>query len=128
MDIIFLVLLLIGVTMIVIAQVLKHKGMWDLKNDNEFFYNPRGIHSPYELTTVGVIFFAMGIIGEIWITFGIKAGLWSAVAAAVINAAANVIWLRYIEEDDEDPRTSAAANILGSVFAIFMAGLMLFLI
>lgn len=60
--------------------------------------------------------------------FGIKAGLWSAVAAAVINAVANAVWLKHIEEDDKDPRTSAAANILGSVFAIFMAGLMLFLI
>ena len=128
MNIVFLVLLLIGVTMIVISQVLKHKGIWDWKNDDAVFYNPRGIYSPYELTTVGVIFFAIGLIGEIWLVFGIKAGLWSAVAAAVINAAANAVWLKHIEEDDKDPRTSAAANILGSVFAIFMAGLMLFLI
>lgn len=60
MNIIFLVLLLIGVTMIVISQVLKHKGIWDWKNDDAVFYNPRGIYSPYELTTVGVIFFAIG--------------------------------------------------------------------
>lgn len=126
-NVICLIPVIVGAVLMFVSVVLRHKGMWDLRNDDASFHNPRGIDSPYELTTVGVIFFAIGIIGEIWITFGLKAGLWSTVAAAVINATANVIWLRHIEEDDKDPRTTAAVNILGSVFAIFIAGLMLFL-
>lgn len=128
MDIVFLILLLAGLAMIVIAQVLKHKGMWDLRNDDAPFHYHRGVDSPYGLTTVGVIFSAIAVIGEIGITFGLKAGLWSAVAAAVINAAANVIWLRHIEEDDNEPRSIAVANIIVSAFALFIAVFMLFLI
>ncbi|MBD5383681.1 MAG: hypothetical protein HDR72_01610 [Ruminococcaceae bacterium] len=128
MDIVFLILLLAGLAMIVIAQVIKHKGMWNLRNDDAPFHYHRGVDSPYGLTTVGGIFLAIAVIGEIGVTFGLKAGLWSAVAAAVINAAVNVIWLRHIEEDDKDPRTNAAANILLSAFVIFIALLVLFLI
>ena len=128
MDIVFLILLLAGLAMIVIAQVLKHKGMWNLRNDDAPFHYHRGVDSPYGLTAAGVIFSAIAVIGEIGVAFGLKAGLWSAVAAAVINTAANAVWLRHIEEDDKDPRTSAAANILVSVFAILIALLMLFLI
>ncbi len=126
MDILCLIFMLAGVIMVIRAQVLKHKGMWNLRNDGAMFH--RGIESPYELTNVGVIFFAIGLIAEIGFTFGLKAGLWSAVAAALINAVVNVVWLKHIEEDDKDPRTSAATNIIGSVFVIFIAGLMLFLI
>ena len=128
MAIVFLILLLAGLAMIVIAQALKHKGMWNLRNDDAPFHHHRGIDSPYGLMTVGGIFLAIAVIGEIGVMFGLKAGLWSAVAAAVINAAANVIWLRHIEEDDKDPRTNAAVNILLSMFVIFIAVLMLFLI
>lgn len=128
MDIVFVILLLAGVALIVIAQVLKHKGMWNLQNDDMPFHYHRGFDSPYQLTSVGVTLSGMAVIGEMGITFGLRAGLWSAVAAAVINAAANAVWLRRIEEDDKDPRTNAAVNILLSVFVIFIAGLMLFLI
>lgn len=128
MDILFLILMLIGVIMIVIAQVLKHKGMWNLRNDEVSFHNHRGIESPYELTSIGGAIFALSIIGEIGNTFGIKAGLWIAVAAALINAIGNAVWLKHIEEDDKDPRTTAVVNIGLSTFVLFVSGLMLFLI
>lgn len=128
MDIVFMVLLLVGLTMIVIAQVLKHKGMWDLRNDDAPFHYHRGVESPYQLTSIGVILSAFGIIGGICLAFGLKSGLWSAAAAAVINAAANVFWLKHIEEDDKDPRTNAVVNILISAFVMLIALFMLFMI
>lgn len=128
MDILFLILMLIGVIMIVIAQVLKHKGMWNLRNDDVPFHNSRFIESPYELTSIGGALFALSIIGEIGNTFGIEAGLWSAAAAAVINAIGNAVWLKHIEEDDKDPRTAAEVNIALSALVLFVSGLMLFLI
>lgn len=128
MDIVFVILLLAGLTMIVIAQVLKHKGMWDLRNDDAPFHYHRGIESPYQLTSIGVILAAFGLIGGIGLAFGLRAGLWSAAAAAVINAAANVIWLRRIEEDDKEPRTNAVVNILMSAFVLLTALFMLYMI
>ncbi len=128
MDILFLILMLIGVIMIVIAQVLKHKGMWDLRNDDVPFHYRRGIESPYELTSIGGILFALSIIGAIWNTFGIRAGLWSAAAAALISAVGNAVWFKHIEEDDKDPRTAAEVNIALSAFVLFVSGFWLFLI
>ncbi|MCX4356747.1 MAG: hypothetical protein OSJ43_11100 [Oscillospiraceae bacterium] len=127
MDIVFLILLLAGLAMIVTAQVLKHKGMWNLRNDDAPFHYHRGVDSPYQLTSIGVILSCMAIIGEIGITFGLRAGLWSTAAVAVINAAVNAVWLKRIEEDDKDPRTNAAVNILVSAFALFIAVFMLFM-
>ena len=128
MDIVFLILLLAGLSMIVIAQVLKHKGMWNLRSDDMKFHNPRGFDSPHQITSAGVMLSGMAVVGEIGITFGLKAGLWSAVVAAVINAAVNAFWLKHIEEDDKEPRINAAVNIIVSAFALFIAVFMLFLI
>ena len=129
MDIVFLLAILGGTGAVVYAQVLKHMGMWDLRNDyNWSHYSQRGIRSPYEVTTIGVMLIAVGIIGEIGITFGLRARLWSAVAAAVINGVINTVWLRHIEDDDNEPRTSAAVGIGLSVAVLCIAGLMLFLI
>ena len=126
MDIICLAFMLVGVIMMIRAQVLKHKGMWDLRNDDALFH--RSLNSPYEVTSAGGIFFALGLIAEIGYTFGLKAGLWSTVAVAVINAVINVIWLKHIETDDKELRAHAVALIILSAFVLFIAGLMLFLI
>lgn len=108
-------------------MVLMHKGMWDLRND-DLPGSARRIDSPYDLITIGVYIAVIGVSGEVGITFGLTAGLWTGIAAAVIIAAISAIRLKRIDKDDKDARIHAAVSIIVSVFAILVAGLMLFLI
>ncbi len=120
-DIISLVLILIGVVMLIVAQVLKHKGMWDLSNDDMPFNNPRGFDSPYEITDVGVMLICAGIVSAIVFNFGFKAGGWAltAVSAALLafNAA---VRLRRADKDDKDAYNSVIVAIIISACALVL--------
>ena len=130
-DIVILGIMLVGAVMMIIAQVLKHKGMWNLRNDDmPFGSGRRGFESPYEISSVGGTLIVTGLCAELGYTFGLAVGLWSAVIAAVINAAVSVFCLKRVPEfaDDKDLRTMAEVHIAVSAFVLLVSGLMLVMI
>lgn len=119
-DVISLVLFLIGVVMLIIAQVLKHKGMWDLRNDD--LPSSRGtVRSPYDFTNIGIIFMCMGIVSAVGFNFGLKAGGWAAAAVgAVLLILTVTVRLRRADKDDKDEYYSAVAAAIISGCALAM--------
>lgn len=124
-DIISLIFILAGVLMLIIARVLKHKGMWDLGNDDMLFSSRRGFDTPYAVADTGVILICAGIIGTIGFNFGLKAGGWALAVTGAGAAAFNLaVRLRRVDRDDKDAYSAAVAAVIISVCA-FLLGLFL---
>ena len=117
LDGISLFFILIGVVMLIVAQVLKHKGMWDLRNDD--IPSSRGrFDSPYNVTDAGVIFVCMGVVSAIGFNFGLKAGAWTLASVGALLLAFNLsVRLRRADKDDKDEYNSAVAAAIISACA-----------
>lgn len=124
-DIISVVFILAGVLMLIIAQVLGRKGMWNLGNDDMPFSSRRGFDTPYAIADTGVILICAGIVNAIGFNFGLKAGGWAlAAVGAGITAFNLAVRLRRVDRDDKDAYSAAVAAVIISVCA-FLLGLFL---
>ena len=118
-DVISLILILIGVILIIVSMVHRHKGMWNLRNDD--IPNSRGIREPFGETVIGASFVLMGVLFGVYDLFGLKAAAVMAIIAAAAGIVFNIIMLRR-RDSDESARYSA--GILFSGFVIFICGLL----
>lgn len=117
-DALSLIVILIGIVMLIVAQVLKHKGMWDLRND-DLPGRRRGFESPYNVSDTGVILICGGIVSAVSFNFGLKAGAWTlAAVGAALLAFSLAVRLRRADKDDKDEYNSAAAAAVISACAL----------
>lgn len=121
-DVISLILILIGVILIIVSMVHRHKGMWNLRNDD--IPNSRGIREPFGETVIGASFVLMGVLFGVYDLFGLKAAVAVAIIAAASGLVFNIIMVRRVDRD-ESARYSA--GIIVTTFAILFCGLLLML-
>ncbi len=118
-DILSLLFILAGAVMLVISQVLKHKGMWNLRDDSKPFAFHRGFDTPYQVTDAGVMLICMGIVSAIGFNFGFKAGGWALTAVSAALLIFNVlVRLKHVDRDDKDAYTVVVVSNIISVCAL----------
>lgn len=120
-DVICLIFILIGVIVIIVSMVHRHKGMWNLRND-DLPGSSRSIKEPYEETGIGVILVLLGVLFGVHDAFGLRAAAVTAITAATAGIVFNIIMLRR-SDDDEKARYWAGIIIAG--FVIFICVFML---
>lgn len=118
MDIVFSILILAGIAMVVIARVLMHKGMWNLRDDSINFSHRRGIETPYDLARMGVIFFCMGVATAVGHYFGLKAGGLTFSALGLATLVYSYFWLKRVDREDADEYNSVIIALIASGCAI----------
>ncbi|MGN0669584.1 MAG: hypothetical protein ACI4JZ_03450 [Oscillospiraceae bacterium] len=123
-DVICLIFILIGVIVIIVSMVHRHKGMWNLRND-DLPGSPRSIKEPYEETFIGVILVLLGVLFGVYDLFGLKAAAVVAIIAATAGIVFNIIMLRRVDRD-ESARYSAGIMVSG--FVIFVCIFLLALV
>lgn len=118
-DVISLILILIGVILIIVSMVHRHKGMWNLRNDD--IPNSRGVREPFEETVIGASLVLMGALFGVYDILGLKAAAVVAIIAAAAGLVFNVIMVRRVDRD-ESARYSA--GIIVTTFVILICGLL----
>lgn len=121
-DVICLIFILIGVIVIIVSMVHRHKGMWNLRSDD--FPNSRSVKEPYEETVIGVILVLLGVLFGVHDAFGLRTAAIVAIIAAAAGIVFNIIMLR---RRDSDESARYLAGIMVSGFVIFICGLLLML-
>lgn len=123
-DVISLIFILIGVILIIVSMVHRHKGMWNLRNDD--ISNSRGgIREPYDETVAGAGFILVGALCGVWDIFG----AWTAALVLVIIFAANLVFnIIMARRVDQDESARYSAGIITSIFALLVGVFMLILL
>lgn len=117
-DALSLIVILIGVVMLIVARVLMHKGMWDLRND-DLPGRRRGFESPYDVSDMGVMLICGGIVSAVGFNFGLKAGAWTLAAVGAALLAFNLaVRLRRADKDDKDEYGTAVVAVIISACAL----------
>ncbi len=122
-DVICLIFILIGVIVIIVSMVHRHKGMWNLRND-DLPGSSRSVKEPYEETVIGVILVLLGVLFGVHDAFGLRTAAIVAIIAATAGIVFNIIMLR---RRDSDESARYLAGIMVSGFVIFICGLLLML-
>lgn len=119
-DVICLIFILIGVIVIIVSMVHRHKGMWNLRND-DLPGSSRSVKEPYEETAIGVILVLLGVLFGVHDAFGLRTAAIVAIIAATAGIVFNIIMLR---RRDSDESARYLAGIMVSGFVIFICGLL----
>ncbi len=119
-DVICLIFILIGVIVIIVSMVHRHKGMWNLRND-DLPGSSRSVKEPYEETVIGVILVLLGVLFGVHDAFGLRTAAIVAIIAAAAGIVFNIIMLR---RRDSDESARYLAGIMVSGFVIFICGLL----
>ena len=119
-DVICLIFILKGVIVIIVSMVHRHKGMWNLRND-DLPGSSRSVKEPYEETAIGVILVLLGVLFGVHDAFGLRTAAIVAIIAATAGIVFNIIMLR---RRDSDESARYLAGIMVSGFVIFICGLL----
>lgn len=117
-DIIFLLLILVGIAIVVIARILMRKGIWDWRDESISFNSRRGIENPYELAGVGVSIFLAGVVMAVNHYFGLKAAGLTLSALGLGLLVFCYFWLKRVNREFDDDYNAAIVSLIYSGCAI----------
>lgn len=128
MDVVCLIFILLGVILIVIAQILKHKGIWDFHEAHKEWAlkdlhspaSPRGFDSPYQVTYMGAVFIAIGALTAVYSVFGLKPAAWAFVGLSAVGLAFGVARLKRVDRGDNSAYAASVAAVIVTVCALLL--------